>query len=165
VSDLLRRRRGRPCADLSLSPWLQLYDGSFVKTNQLLANCRYFCNPYEITGLPTCAWEHNVTDPGLSVCAASSIMGVANKIAKTLTLGSEPAPFNGVPTAGSACDWTKTPASLPATSTRRPPGSAASTPVPATPVPAPPPTAATGGSASATSSLVTVTKPPVTARL
>jgi len=34
----------------NLSPWLQLYDGSFIRTNEVLANCRYFCSPYAITG-------------------------------------------------------------------------------------------------------------------
>jgi hypothetical protein len=44
----------RPDRTLALtlppSPWLQLYDGSFVRTNDALANCRYHCKPYAITG-------------------------------------------------------------------------------------------------------------------
>ncbi|OAA59593.1 hypothetical protein SPI_05791 [Niveomyces insectorum RCEF 264] len=101
-------------------PWLKLYDGTYVRTNDALANCRYFCEPYAITGLPTCAWEHNETDPGpgLAFCAASSLMGVATtKLLGPSTLGTEPPAFSGVATAGTACDWTKTPATLSSTTT------------------------------------------------
>ncbi len=38
-------------SDESYSPWLKLYDGSYVRTNDVLANCRYFCEPYPITGM------------------------------------------------------------------------------------------------------------------
>lgn len=116
------------CSTLD-TPWLRLYDGSYVRAGGAeLANCRYFCKPYAVAGLPTCAWEHNQTDPGLAFCAASSLMGAATtKLLGPTTLGLEPSPMAGVPTAGTACDWTKTPVTAPAATTRMKGGGSATT--------------------------------------
>jgi len=68
-------------------------------------------------------------------------MGESKKLAKTVTLGQEPAPFNGVPTAGTACEWTNTPAKSGATQASAT-KIADITNAPAPPVVAPAPTAA-----------------------
>src|SRR3569833_1837299 len=92
---------------------LLLSSPSHIETKKRGAAVSFFSF---FVGLPTCAWEHNLTNPGLVICAASSLMGVASMLLAPSTLGAEPAPFNGVPTAGTACDWTKTPATLTPTS-------------------------------------------------
>ncbi|KAF2841889.1 hypothetical protein M501DRAFT_1013273 [Patellaria atrata CBS 101060] len=96
-------------------PWFQLYDGSFLRTNEL-SGCRYHCLPYAITGkplpltplsstlsipkqeyfllfqgLPYCWEERNLPSP--TNCAASSSSGLASAIPAYGTLGPEPPPF------------------------------------------------------------------------
>ncbi|KAF2474919.1 uncharacterized protein BDR25DRAFT_311317 [Lindgomyces ingoldianus] len=83
-------------------PWLQLYDGSFIRaTNETLKGCRYHCKPYAITGLPYCFQERaNFTGiaPAASVCTVSSTSGLASQVPAPKTLGIEPPAFPSIST-------------------------------------------------------------------
>ncbi|KAK5655625.1 hypothetical protein OQA88_5556 [Cercophora sp. LCS_1] len=48
-------------------PWLKLYDGTYVRASSAtVSGCRYFCQPYNVLGLPRCHEEAGSAKPDCS---------------------------------------------------------------------------------------------------